>query len=136
MSKTRRNPHDHSQSPLTVSLFTRGPTLSGDGSPGDASLSRVVEEAAVIHEAADLGLEHAVQLLRLAPLHHLVVVEVHHLHRAAVLRRLQVTLDAGRERGGRAVRTQWATRALGATRDAHACIASLRYMNCTLVCYN
>lgn len=69
----------------------------GVASPDDADVSGVGEEAAVVQEPADLGLEDAVQLLCLAALHHLVVVEVHHLHGAAMVRCLQVTLDRGAE---------------------------------------
>lgn len=47
---------------------------------------------AVIEEPLDLRPEDAVQLLGLAPLHHLVVVEAHHLHVGGVLRSLQVAL--------------------------------------------
>lgn len=47
---------------------------------------------AVIEEPLDLRPEDAVQLLGLAALHHLVVVEAHHLHVGRVLRSLQVAL--------------------------------------------
>lgn len=64
----------------------------GGALPLNPAFPRVVEEVAVLQEFVKLRLQCTEQLIRLAPLHHLVVVEVDHLHCGGVLRRFQVTL--------------------------------------------
>lgn len=54
-------------------------------SPCDARLSRVVKEPTLVYEFAQLGFEDTVKFVRLASLHILMVVKVHHFHCCYVL---------------------------------------------------
>lgn len=54
-------------------------------SPCNARLSRVVEEATLLYELAEVGFQDTVQFVGLSPLHILMVVEVHHFHRCYML---------------------------------------------------
>lgn len=62
--------------------------------PCDACLSRVIEEATLLYELAEVRLEDTVEFVCLASLHILMVVKVHHFHWCCMLWRLQVTLRA------------------------------------------
>lgn len=48
--------------------------------PFDARLSRIVEEATLLNELAEVRLEDTVELLCFASLHILMVVKVHHFN--------------------------------------------------------